>query len=315
MNQWTTNDIPNLAGKIAIVTGANSGLGYETTKALAGKGAHVILACRNSQRGEVAAGEIRSQFPTASLEVMTLDLADLASIHRFADAFARQHQSLHILCNNAGVMALPYCQTADGFELQFGINHLGHFALTGLLIGRILRTGHARVVTVSSNLHKWGQINFADLNSEKSYHKWRAYNQSKLANLLFAYELQRKFEAAGANAISVAAHPGYAATNLQLAGPRMQGSTFQIWLMSLSNRFVAQSAAMGALPILYAATSPDVQGGDYVGPGGFMEVRGFPKKTRSSGSSYDQEKAAKLWAVSEELTGVRYAAQMREMRG
>ena len=191
--------------------------------------------------------------------------------------------------------------------MQFGVNHLGHFALTGLLLDQILGTPGARVVTVSSMLHRSGTIDFDDFSSEKSYDKREAYSQSKLANLLFAYELQRKFEASGAKAISVAAHPGYAATNLQLAGPRMEGSSLRLWISKILNNLVAQDAAMGALPTLYAATSPDVNGCDFIGPGGLMGIRGYPTKTRSSERSYDQETANKLWSLSEELTGVRYA--------
>jgi NAD(P)-dependent dehydrogenase (short-subunit alcohol dehydrogenase family) len=304
--KWNIDDIPNLDDKTVIVTGANSGLGYETSKALAAKGSQVIMACRNMEKAETAASEIRREVSNAKLAVMKLDLASLAQIREFADAFTRQYQGLHILCNNAGVMATPYRTTADGFELQLGTNHLGHFALTGLLLDMLLQTGAGRVVTVSSNSHTMGQINFDDLQRQKAYRKWEAYGQSKLANLLFAYELQRKLEAAGADVISVAAHPGYAATNLQLVGPQMAGSVFQEKMMALMNRLFAQDQAMGALPTLYAATSSDVQGGDYIGPDGFMERRGHPTKVRSNEESYDEAVATALWAVSEELTGVRY---------
>ena len=305
-HRWTSEDMPELTGKIAIVTGANSGLGLEVSRALARKGAHVVLACRNLEKAGAAKADLERALPAASLEVMALDLADLASIRRFALAFSQQHPGLHILCNNAGVMAIPYRQTVDGFEMQFGVNHLGHFALTGLLIETILKTSEARIVTVSSMLHRAGRIDFDNLNGQKSYDKRAAYNQSKLANLLFAYELQRKFDACRAGALSVAAHPGYAATNLQFAGPEMAGSGWQKRAMALSNRLFAQNAAMGAWPILYAAVAPNVRGGDYFGPGNFMGMRGYPARVRSSEMSYNAALAQRLWSVSEALTGVHY---------
>jgi NAD(P)-dependent dehydrogenase (short-subunit alcohol dehydrogenase family) len=304
--KWTTKDIPDLGGRDAIVTGANSGLGFETARWLAAKGAHVVMACRSLERGEEAAAEIKRGFSDASLDVMELDLANLSSVRGFAETYANQQRPLHILCNNAGVMAIPKRNTADGFEMQFGTNHLGHFALTGHLIDIILDTNEARVVTLSSTAHIVGKINFDDLNWEGSYGSWAAYGQSKLANLLFAYELQRRFEASGAGAISVAAHPGYAATNLQHVGPEMSGSKLWARVMRASNRIFAQSAEMGALPILYAATAPDVEGGDYIGPDGFMGQRGYPTKARSSAASYNQVNAKRLWDVSEDLTGVQY---------
>lgn len=303
---WNTAQIPNLTGKTALVTGANSGLGYEISTVLAAKGAHVIMACRNVDKGEQAAGLIRSQTPKADLVVKALDLADLASIRRFAVDIQQQYAALHILCNNAGIMAIPRRETADGFEMQFGTNHLGHFALTGLLLAPLLNTAGARVVHVSSGLHERGTINFADLMGKTTYEKWTAYSQSKLANLLFAYELQRRFTAAGLDTKSIGAHPGYAATNLQSVGPTMEGSWLARIGMALGNRLFAQSAASGALPILYAATVPDVNGCDYIGPTGFQGMRGAPGKVRSNAESYDTAIAAKLWAVSVELTGVNY---------
>ncbi len=305
-NKWTADKIPDQTGKTVVVTGANIGLGYQITRELARRGATVVMACRDPKKAEEAANALRRELPKASLDLQPLDLADLASVQRFADTISQRYSALHILSNNAGVMALPYRQTADGFEMQFGTNHLGHFALTGLLLPLILATPQARVVTTSSFLHRSGEINFADLEGKVSYDPNKAYSQSKLANLLFAYELQRKFATGGTTALSLAAHPGYAATNLQFVGPNMQGSAFRAALMSLSNRFIAQSAARGALPTLFAATSPDVQGGDYIGPDGFNELRGYPKKVRSAPQSYDLALAAKLWSVSEELTGVHY---------
>jgi hypothetical protein len=299
--------MPRLDGKTAVVTGANSGLGLDTARALAGKGAKVIMTSRNMEKGEAAAEKIRQEYPQADVEVWQLDLADLDSIQRFAHRFESRYTTLDILVNNAGVMALPHRQeTADGFEMQFGTNHLGHFALTGLLIDPIRRAPAARVVTVSSGAHRMGNMEFGDLNWDYSYDRWTAYGRSKLANLLFTYELQRKFTETGTRAISVAAHPGYAATNLQSSGPAHGGANLQSRLMAISNRLLAQSQEMGALPILFAATAEDVHGGDYIGPGGLMEARGYPKRVESSEKSHDGAAAQRLWSVSEELTGVNF---------
>ncbi|MEA3336204.1 MAG: oxidoreductase [Chloroflexota bacterium] len=296
-NHWTTENIPDQTGRVAIVTGANSGLGFETSKALAAKGAAVIMACRNVEKGNAAAEKIRGENPSGNVQVMQLDLADLDSIQRFAGAFPDTFDRLDLLTNNAGVMAIPQAQTANGFEMQFGTNHLGHFALTSLLIGQLLETSpNGRVVTVSSNTHRIGNIDLANLNAEKSYSRWHAYGLSKLANLLFAYELQRKLQAAGSSVISVAAHPGYSSTNLQ-------GNS---GIFSMLNPILAQSQEMGALPSLYAATEPEVNGGDYIGPSGFMEQRGYPRKVKSSDRSYDEATAARLWQVSEKLTGANF---------
>lgn len=304
--QWTANDIPDQRGRVAVVTGANSGIGYEAALALASHGAHVILAVRSTERGQAAVAAIQRAHPGAAIEALALDLSSLASVRSFAEAFLRRFAELPLLINNAGVMALPYGRTADGFERQFGTNHLGHFALTGLLLPAILAAPGARVVAVSSNAHLFGAIDFANLNGEKSYSAWPAYAQSKLANLLFAYELERRFVAAGADALAAGCHPGWAATNLQSAAPRMSGSRLGERLNELGNRLFAQSAAMGALPTLYAATAPDVRGGDYVGPLGALGMRGAPGKAASNARSHDMAVAARLWQVSEQLTGVRY---------
>ena len=303
---WTADDIPALGGKTVVVTGGNSGIGFEAARQMARKGAHVILACRDTGRAADALEQIRTLHPSASVEAMQLDLASLESVHRFARDFAAKSVPLDVLCNNAGVMAIPRRATAEGFEMQIGTNHLGHFALTGLLLEPLLAAPAARVVNVSSTAHKPGRIDFDDLQGEKSYRKWMAYAQSKLANLLFTYELQRRLEAAGARAVSVACHPGYSATNLQAVGPQMSGSRIAARLMDLGNRFFSQPAAMGALPTLYAATSPDARGGDYIGPDGFMENYGHPRKTRSTARSHDRAVATRLWEVSEQLTSVRY---------
>jgi hypothetical protein len=306
MTDWTVNDIPDQGGKIVIVTGGNSGIGYEAALALAAKNAHVILAVRSPDKGQTAATEIRRAHPSAKVEVMALDLSDLASVHQFAEAFQQRFKTLPILINNAGVMAIPYRRTTDGFEMQFGTNHLGHFALTGLLLPTLAATPGARVVNVSSGLHVRGVIEFDNLDGTKAYNKGKAYSQSKLANLLFAYELQRRFVASGINALSVGCHPGYAATNLQTAGPRMEGSRMAERLSLAGNWLFAQSAAMGALPTLYAAVSPEVNGCDYIGPLGFAGMRGAPGKVQSNRDSYDEALAARLWQVSEQLTSVHY---------
>ena len=303
---WTAEDVPDLSGKTVIMTRSNSGLGYEGARALARKGAQVVLACRNPEKGRAALEAIRSEQPSASLELMELDLASLDSVRAFAKAFIDKHPRLDVLCNNAGVMALPKCTTADGFEMQFGTNHLGHFALTGLLLETLLATDNARVVTTSSTMHRIGKMHFDDLQWQRRYSKWGAYGQSKLANLLFTYELQRRLDARGVSLIATACHPGYASTNLQGEGPRMAGSRLMEKGTQLANRLLSQSAAMGALPMLNAATSSDVRGGEYIGPDGFGENWGHPKKVRSNKRSRDAEVAAQLWEVSESLTGVRY---------
>jgi NAD(P)-dependent dehydrogenase (short-subunit alcohol dehydrogenase family) len=294
---WTADNIPDQSGRVAIVTGANSGIGYETALVLAQKGATVVMACRSLSKAESAADQIRQTSPSGTVVVMELDLGDLDSVRRFAAAFEAEYDRLDLLINNAGIMVPPYGRTAQGFETQIGVNHLGHFALTGLLLELLLQTPQSRVVTVSSGAHRFGQIDFEDLHWERRAYKANpAYGQSKLANLLFTYELQRKLAAAGRSTIAVAAHPGWTETNLQ----RHSG------VASFLNPFFAQSQPMGALPTLRAATDPSVRGGDYFGPDGFMEMRGYPKKVESNERSYNEAVAARLWQVSEELTGVSF---------
>ena len=304
---WSAADIPDLSGKLAIVTGANSGLGLETTRALARRGAQVVMACRSPSKAEAARAElIAGGIAEDLLELRALDLADLASVRRFAEEILPTSPRLDLLINNAGVMALPYSRTADGFEMQIGTNHLGHFALTGLLLGRLVETAGARVVTVASLMHKLGKIRFDDLSWERGYRSWPAYGQSKLANLLFGFELQRRLDAAGHRLLSLAAHPGYAATNLPSVGPQMRGATLSGRMFALGNRVLAQDAAAGALPSLYAATAADVRGGEYFGPAGPMELRGPPRRVSPLPKARDPEAAARLWALSTELTGVDY---------
>jgi NAD(P)-dependent dehydrogenase (short-subunit alcohol dehydrogenase family) len=295
-SKWTAENIPDLNGQVAIVTGANSGIGYEMARALAYKNATVILACRDESKGQAAAQQIVQEHPGAKAELLLLDLADLASVRRFAAEFTSRYDRLDKLVNNAGIMRPPFGKTPDGFELQFGTNHLGHFALTGLLLNLIIRTPQARVVTVSSGGERFSKIDLNNLNAEKGYDAGAAYGQSKLANLLFTYELQRRFESAGVDAIAAAAHPGWTATNLPVH-----------WrMLRILTLFIGQKPEMGALPTLYAATAPDVQGGDYYGPDGRLELRGHPTRVQSSDRSHDKAVAARLWTASEELTGVSF---------
>jgi NAD(P)-dependent dehydrogenase (short-subunit alcohol dehydrogenase family) len=290
MTTWSSNDIPNMTGRSVIITGANSGIGRSAAAALAKSGARVILAVRDTVKGQDAAASMPGE-----TEVRRLDLASLASVREFAAAWTGD---LDLLINNAGVMVPPLTRTADGFELQFGTNHLGHFALTNLLLGQI--TG--RVVTVSSTAHRAGSIDFDDLNwGRKPYKAWRAYGQSKLANLLFTAELQRRLTAVGSPVLATAAHPGYAATNLQFHSERRALDI----LSMVGNRLIAQGADGGALPTLYAAVA-DVPGNSFAGPGGFMEQRGAPKLVGRTGAAKDADVARRLWDVSEELTGVRF---------
>ena len=296
---WTVENIGRLDGTTVVVTGANSGIGFEATKVLAERGAHVVMACRNVQKGQTARQQIHG-----SCEVALLDLSSLTSIVNFSSEYRDRHDKLDILINNAGVMATPYRQTNDQFELQFGTNHLGHFALTGQLLQPLIAAGLSRVVTVSSAAHTAGTIRWNDLAWKTGYSEMRAYAMSKLANLLFAYELQRKFSAGQAETISVACHPGYAATNLQTIRPERFLTHVLNVLMKFSNAVIAQSASMGALPILFGALSSEVTGGDFVGPD--KGLRGYPTKVTSNDKSLDESAAARLWSISEQLTGVTF---------
>ncbi|QRV16539.1 SDR family oxidoreductase [Haloterrigena salifodinae] len=303
---WTAADIPDQQGRTVVITGANSGIGLEATRELARNGSTVIMACRSAARGAEAVSDIRSDVPDADLRVEECDLADLESIRSFADRL--DGEDLDVLINNAGVMAIPRSETEDGFETQFGVNHLGHFALTGLLLENLGldEANDSRIVTVSSGVHESGAIDFDDLQGEASYNKWDAYAQSKLANVLFAYELERRLLTTDANAKSNVVHPGYANTRLQFRGPEQSGSRVRKAAMKVMNTVLAQSAEMGALPTLYAATAPEAEGGAYYGPGGFKNMRGTPERQASSDRSYDEETARRLWDVSSELTGVTY---------
>jgi NAD(P)-dependent dehydrogenase (short-subunit alcohol dehydrogenase family) len=297
MSNWTTANIPDQTGRTAVITGANTGLGYETAAALAAKGAHVVLAVRNLDKGKDAADRIVASTPGASVAVQELDLSSLDSVRSAAEELRSRYDAIDLLINNAGVMFTPKSTTKDGFELQFGTNHLGHFALTGLLLDRLLPVQGSRVATVSSVGHRFArEIHFDDLQWERSYSRVGAYGQAKLANLMFTYELQRRLQ--GTNTIAAAAHPGGSRTELTRNLPA---------LVSAVNRLVEplfQGADMGALPTLRAATDPGVIGGQYYGPDGFGQQRGYPKVVASSRASHDVDAQKRLWTVSEELTGV-----------
>src|SRR5918998_4543153 len=297
---WTAADIPDQTGRRAVVTGANSGIGLAAARELARRGAAVVLACRNAAKGEAALADVHAAAPRADVTLAALDLADLGSVRAFA---ATQDAPLDLLVNNAGLMAPPRRTTKDGFELQLGTNHLGHFALTGLLLDRLRAAPDARVVTLTSGAHHAGRINFGNLMGERRYFRWAAYAQSKLANLLFMRELDRRARAAGLRLTSLAAHPGYAATNLQSAAP----PKLDRMVMAVLNRTVAQDAEAGALPPLHPAPPPDVPRGSPVPPGGPGELPGSPHLAGMSARSADPEVARRLWDVSERLTGVTYA--------
>lgn len=299
--KWTAQDIPDQAGRVAVITGANTGLGYETAAALADHGARVVLAVRNLDKGKDAAARIAAASPHADVVLQELDLTSLESVRAAAEQLKADYERIDLLINNAGVMYTPKETTKDGFEMQFGTNHLGHFALTGLVLERLLPVPGSRVVTVSSMGHRiLADIHFDDLQWERSYNRVAAYGQAKLANLLFTYELQRRLASHGTT-IAVAAHPGGSNTELGRYTP----TAFRP-LVNVFFSVIAQDAAMGALPTLRAATDPGVLGGQYYGPDGFAETRGYPKLVSSSSKSHDVELQRRLWTVSEELTGVTY---------
>lgn len=306
MDKWTFKDIPSCDGKLAIVTGANSGLGYYTTMGLAENGCEVIMACRNLEKGEKAKADLLKRSPGSNLKLMQLDLSDLASVKDFAAAFTSQYSKLDLLVNNAGLMAIPYRKTTDGFEMQFGVNHLGHFALTGLLFEVLKSTGGSRVVNVSSMAHNIGEIRFQDINWDKSYSRWKAYGMSKLANILFTFELAERVSAKGIDMKVLVAHPGHADSSLIEKGPEMSGRNFLVKAGRFLNRLVAQSTEMGSLPILYAATAPEAVHRAYYGPRGFAGTRGYPERTYPSRKKVSKDLQQELWQVSERMTGVQF---------
>src|SRR5690348_4281882 len=296
--KWTSGDVPGQQGRLAVVTGANTGLGFETARVLAARGASVVLAVRDTGKGTAAAARIAGTAPGAAVTVQPLDLASLESIRAAAGELRARHPRIDLLVNNAGVMFPPRQATRDGFELQLGTNHLGHFALTGLLLEQMLPVPGSRVVTVSSTAHRIGaRINFGDLQSQRSYRRVAAYSQSKLANLMFTYELHRRLSSAATTTIAVAAHPGLASTQLTRHTPA---------IAAFANALISQTAAMGALPTLRAATDPAVLGGQYYGPGRFFGTRGYPTLAHSSGQSHDTASQRRLWTASEQLTGVTF---------
>jgi NAD(P)-dependent dehydrogenase (short-subunit alcohol dehydrogenase family) len=317
--RWTAADVGDQAGRTAVITGGNSGIGFEAARVLAARGATVVLACRDPGQADRAAARIaaglaasppdggsRAGGPRAgAVQTVRLDLASLASVRKAAEELSARFARVDLLINNAGVMMPPYGRTEDGFELQFGTNHLGHLALTGLLLERLLEIEGSRVVTVSSNGHRVGRINLGDLQSERGYRKMRAYSQSKLANLMFTYELQRRLAAAGAPTIALAAHPGTSRTQLMrhMSGPSRAVATAQLGPVT---SWFAQSAEMGALPMLRAATDPQALGGQYYGPGGAFELTGYPVLTEPASRARDVGVQERLWSESERLTGVRF---------
>ncbi|MEW1695717.1 MULTISPECIES: oxidoreductase [unclassified Streptomyces] len=301
--RWTADHLPDQTDRVCVVTGANSGLGLATARALARRGGHVIMAVRDEAKGHLAAAGITAEQPGAALEVRRLDLADLDSVRAFADRLRADHPRLDVLVNNAGVMAPPRSLSAQGHELQFACNHLGHFALTGLLLDPLTHGDDPRVVTVSSTNHRQGHLHFDDLSGERTYAPMKFYNRSKFANAVFGQELHRRLTAADSPVRSLLAHPGYASTNLQTSAPvGMVKVLFGRVLVPL-----AQSPEQGALPQLYAATAPDVKGGEFIGPDGFGELRGGPTRVRSSTAAADSRTGRRLWELSERLTDVRFA--------
>ena len=305
--KWTTEQIPSQTGRTALVTGANSGIGYQSALELARSGAHVLLGCRNAAKGRAALDRLLRGAAGARAEVVELDMASLASVRAFAMTFAARGIVLDLLINNAGVMALPTRElTQDGFERQFGTNHLGHFALTGLLMPQLLASPAPRVVTVASLAHRNGKIEFDNLQSERKYKPWDAYGASKLANILFAKELDRRARAAHSTLVSVAVHPGVSTTNIIENGPGSNG--LKAMVLKIVAPVIMQPDAAGALPTLYAATSPNARGGEYVGPDGWMEMKGSPVEVQPRANGLDTAVGARLWTVSEALTGVTYPA-------
>jgi NAD(P)-dependent dehydrogenase (short-subunit alcohol dehydrogenase family) len=306
---WTDADVPALDGQRFVVTGANVGLGFEAARVLARRGAQVTLAVRDTTKGRRALASILGELPSARADVARLDLADLASVRAFAETLAGGPALDGLVCN-AGVMALPRISTANGFEMQMGTNHLGHFALVGLALPALLRARRARVAIVSSDLHRRGRVELLDdpFWERRPYGRWQAYAQSKLANLLMVLELDRRVRAAGSSIVVTGAHPGYAATELQARGPEARGARLEGWFFALSNALIAQSAMAGAWPILRAATDPDATGGEYYGPGRLRGMRGPAIETEPSAAARDVGAARRLWAWSEQVTGVRYDA-------
>lgn len=302
---WTQNDIPDLTGKVIVVTGANSGLGFESSRVMAEKGGTVVMTARNMQKGEKARAEILQAHPAASIDLIQLDVGSLASVREFVAAFKAKYDRLDILLNNAGVMAIPRQLTPDGFEMQLGVNHLGHFALTGLLLDVIIRTPGARIHNVSSSANYTGSINFDDLMGEQEYSRWAAYGQSKLANVFFTFELQKRLTAAGFDTIANTSHPGLVIGNLQANSVEQSGTSLEGLLYRVIQPILAQDIEMGILPMLYGMTAEDAQGGVFYGPRTF-NLRGYPAEKKPNKAAFDAAALKRFWDISEQLTGVTY---------
>ncbi|MBX2999563.1 MAG: SDR family oxidoreductase [Caldilineaceae bacterium] len=303
--KWTQKEMPNLSGRVVVITGANSGLGFECAKTLAAKGATVVMTARNLQKGEAARQGILQEQPSAALDLMALDVGDLSSIRAFAAAFKEKYDRLDILLNNAGVMAIPRQETPDGFEMQLGVNHLGHFALTGLLLDVITQTPNARIHNVSSSANYTGSINFEDLMGRQNYSRWAAYGQSKLANIFFTFELQKRLTAAGHDTIANVSHPGIVIGNLQANSVQQSGTGFEGILYRVIEPILAQDITMGVLPMLYGMTAEDAKGGVFYGPRTF-NIRGYPAEKQANKAAYNAEALKRFWEVSEQLTGVKF---------
>jgi protochlorophyllide reductase len=305
---WSEQDMPDLTGKVVVVTGANSGLGFESSKIMAAHGATVVLTARNLEKGKAAHAAILKDAPAASLDLMQLDVGDLKSVQAFVSAFKTKYDRLDILLNNAGVMAIPRQLTPDGFEMQFGVNHLGHFALTGLLLDVITRTPGARIHNVSSSANYTGTINFDDLMGEENYSRWAAYGQSKLANVFFTFELQKRLVATGFDTLANVSHPGLVIGNLQANSVEQSGTSFEGMLYRIAGPLMAQDISMGVLPMLYAMTAEDAKGGVFYGPR-TLNMRGYPAEKQANKAAYDAAALRRFWDVSEKLTGVTYALE------
>jgi NAD(P)-dependent dehydrogenase (short-subunit alcohol dehydrogenase family) len=303
---WSLDDIGDQTGRVALITGANSGIGFETARVLADRGAHVVMACRDPHKARLAADELENDLDRSSIELLTLDLSDLVAVRRSAEQFLAEHARLDLLINNAGVMATPYRQTADGFELQMATNHLGHFAFTGLLLDRLLTSGRSRVVTVTSQMHRAGHIDFDDVAGTKIANTWIHYGNSKLANLLFTAELSRRLRAHGESTMAVAAHPGWTRSNLMGAGAALGPGKVRAKAGRTFGHMFGQATAAGAWPTLYAATAADMQPGQLIGPSHAFQLFGPPTVVRPNRRAGDRADAARLWQVSEELTDVHY---------
>ncbi len=306
INKWISDNVPEMTGKQVLVTGANSGLGFELSKIFASKGAELTMACRNMTKCEEALREIKDIYPVSDVKTAALDLADLSSVQSFTDSFSKKYKSLDILCNNAGVMAIPEMRTKDGFEMQFGTNHLGHFALTLGLLPLLNAANSARIVNTSSMAARMGEIDFENLNAEKKYDKWKAYGQSKLANLLFTFELLRKLQKSDSEITVYSSHPGYSATNLTKRGPELEGASLKGKFMHIADSLVATKATLGALPTIYAATSEKAIPGEFYGPR-LLGFWGLPAENKIPGKGIDSVTATKLWDISETFTDMRFS--------